>query len=50
MFKRWLRHSTIAMALALTPLPALSQHAIKQGADIVITYKDDIATLDPAVG
>lgn len=50
MFKRWLRHSTIAMALALTPLPALAQDAIKQGADIVITYKDDIATLDPAVG
>jgi len=50
MFKRWLRHSTIAMALALTPLPALAQDAIKQGGDIVITYKDDIATLDPAVG
>ncbi|MDW5316547.1 ABC transporter substrate-binding protein [Rhizobium sp. PL01] len=50
MFKRWLRHSTIAMALALTPLPAFAQDAIKQGGDIVITYKDDIATLDPAVG
>ncbi len=50
MFKRWLRHSTIAMALAFTPLPAFAQDAIKQGGDIVITYKDDIATLDPAVG
>ncbi|WP_455269330.1 ABC transporter substrate-binding protein [Rhizobium herbae] len=50
MFKRWLRHSTIAMALALTPLPAFAQDAIKQGGDIVITYKDDIATLDPAIG
>lgn len=50
MFKRWLRHSTIAMALALTPLPAFAQDAIKQGGDVVITYKDDIATLDPAVG
>ncbi len=50
MFKRWLRHSTIAMALALTPLPAFAQDVIKQGGDVVITYKDDIATLDPAVG
>ena len=50
MFKRWLRHSTIAMALAFTPLPAFAQDAVKQGGDIVITYKDDIATLDPAVG
>ncbi|KQV42312.1 peptide ABC transporter substrate-binding protein [Rhizobium sp. Root73] len=50
MFKRWLRHSTIAMALAFTPLPAFAQDAIKQGGDVVITYKDDIATLDPAVG
>ncbi|WP_426239404.1 ABC transporter substrate-binding protein [Pararhizobium sp. DWP1-1-3] len=50
MFKRWLRHSTIAMALAFTPLPAFAQDAIKQGGDIVITYKDDIATLDPAIG
>ncbi|WP_426230954.1 ABC transporter substrate-binding protein [Pararhizobium sp. DWP3-4] len=50
MFKRWLRNSTIAMALALTPLPGFAQDAIKQGGDIVITYKDDIATLDPAVG
>jgi ABC-type transport system substrate-binding protein len=50
MFKRWLRHSTIAMALAFTQLPAFAQDAIKQGGDIVITYKDDIATLDPAVG
>ncbi|WP_428427012.1 ABC transporter substrate-binding protein [Pararhizobium sp.] len=50
MFKRWLRHSTIAMALAFIPLPAFAQDTIKQGGDVVITYKDDIATLDPAVG
>ncbi|MBP1857800.1 ABC transporter substrate-binding protein [Rhizobium herbae] len=50
MFKRWLRNSTIAMALAFMPLPAFAQDAIKQGGDIVITYKDDIATLDPAIG
>ena len=46
----WLRNSTIAMALAFTPLPAFAQDTIKQGGDIVITYKDDIATLDPAIG
>jgi len=50
MFKRWLRNSTIAMALAFAPLPAFAQDVIKQGGDIVITYKDDIATLDPAIG
>jgi peptide/nickel transport system substrate-binding protein/oligopeptide transport system substrate-binding protein len=38
------------MALAFTPLPAFAQDTIKQGGDIVITYKDDIATLDPAIG
>lgn len=50
MFKRWLRNTTIAAALAFTPLPAFAQDVIKQGGDIVITYKDDIATLDPAIG
>ncbi len=50
MFKRWLRNSTVATALMLAPLPAFAQDASKQGGDIVITYKDDIATLDPAIG
>ena len=50
MFKNWLKYSTVAMALALTPLPAWAQDAVKQGGDIVVTYKDDIATLDPAIG
>jgi ABC-type transport system substrate-binding protein len=50
MFKNWLRYSTVAMALALTPLPAWAQDAVKQGGDIVVTYKDDISTLDPAIG
>jgi len=50
MFRYWLRNTTIAAALAFTPLPLFAQNAPKQGGDIVITYKDDIATLDPAIG
>jgi ABC-type transport system substrate-binding protein len=50
MFKNWLKCSTVAVGLMLMPLPAWSQDAPKQGGDIVVTYKDDIATLDPAIG
>lgn len=50
MLKRWLKYTTVATALALTPLPSFAQSAPAQGGDIVITYKDDIATLDPAIG
>ena len=35
-----------AMTLAIAS-PALAQH---QGGEIVITYKDDVSTLDPAIG
>ena len=44
MFKYWLRNTTIAAALAFTPLPLFAQDAPKQGGEIVITYKDDIYT------
>jgi peptide/nickel transport system substrate-binding protein/oligopeptide transport system substrate-binding protein len=50
MIKRWLRNTTLAAAVALSPLSAMAQDAPKQGGDILITYKDDIATLDPAIG
>lgn len=48
--KTWLKCTTFAFALAMMPLPAWTQDAPKQGGDIVVTYKDDIATLDPAIG
>lgn len=48
--KNMLKYSVFAFALAMMPLPAWTQDAPKQGGDIVVTYKDDIATLDPAIG
>ncbi|MBW9052789.1 ABC transporter substrate-binding protein [Rhizobium mesosinicum] len=50
MFKRWLRHTTMATMVALAPFAATAQETPKQGGDIVVTYKDDITTLDPAIG
>ena len=46
--------ATTAVMLALS-LPAIAQDytpdpAAKPGGSIVITYKDDVATLDPAIG
>ncbi|MBU2193594.1 MAG: ABC transporter substrate-binding protein [Alphaproteobacteria bacterium] len=55
--KNWLRTTVSASALAvlMAGAPALAQEemldpAAKQGGSIVITYKDDVATLDPAIG
>jgi ABC-type transport system substrate-binding protein len=56
MLKTLLRSTALAAAIALTPAAALTvalpspAAAQAQGGDIVITYKDDIATLDPAIG
>ena len=50
MFKRWLRNTSIATLMALAPLPSFAQDTPLQGGDIIVTYKDDIATLDPAIG
>jgi ABC-type transport system substrate-binding protein len=50
MFKRWLQTTTMATMVALAPLSLMAQEAPKQGGDIVVTYKDDITTLDPAIG
>jgi len=45
MFKRWLLGTTMAAAVIFTPLAAMAE-----GKDIIVTYKDDITTLDPAIG
>ncbi|MBY5540271.1 ABC transporter substrate-binding protein [Rhizobium leguminosarum] len=50
MFKRWLQQTTMATMVALAPLSVMAQETPKQGGDIVVTYKDDITTLDPAIG
>lgn len=39
-----------AIAAALAGLPARAEDAPVQGGSIVVTYKDDMATLDPAIG
>jgi ABC-type transport system substrate-binding protein len=45
MMQNWLKRTALAGCLALLPLPAMAT-----GGSIVVTYKDDIATLDPAIG
>ncbi len=55
--KHWLRTTVAAAALAAAAftLPVLAQDDTldpnaKAGGSIIITYKDDVATLDPAIG
>ncbi|MBO3761535.1 ABC transporter substrate-binding protein [Ciceribacter sp. L1K22] len=50
MFRRLLLNSTAAALMALMPLSVHAQETPGQGGDIVVTYKDDITTLDPAIG
>ena len=52
MTKTWLKTTTAALALTVTlaTLPALAAETPVQGGTIVVTYKDDMATLDPAIG
>ncbi|MBZ9791569.1 ABC transporter substrate-binding protein [Rhizobium sp. 3T7] len=45
MLRRWLLGTTTAAAIILAPLAVMAE-----GKDIVVTYKDDIVTLDPAIG
>ena len=55
--KHLLKSSVAGAALiaSLLAVPALAQDAgmdpnAKNGGGIVVTYKDDVATLDPAIG
>ena len=50
--KRGFLLSLLAATFALTTMVAFTAAAqdIKPGGDIVITYKDDVSTLDPAIG
>ena len=50
MLKNWLLGGVVLGLLAGSPLVASAQETPQPGGDIVVTYKDDIATLDPAVG
>ncbi len=50
MFKSLLLGSTAAALMALMPFSASAQDTPAKGGDIVVTYKDDITTLDPAIG
>lgn len=51
-----LRSTALVAAMAVMPAAAIATAAVTpafaqaQGGDIVVTYKDDIATLDPAIG
>ncbi len=50
MFRNWLLATTTAALMAFVPLAAHAADTAPQGGDIVVTYKDDITTLDPAIG
>lgn len=50
MFRSMLLNSTAAALMALMPLSASAQDTPTKGGEIVVTYKDDITTLDPAIG
>jgi len=48
--KKFLLSGVAALALAMTLAPMASAEEIKQGGSMVVTYKDDVSTLDPAIG
>ena len=53
MRKDWWKMTTAAILLSVAgglAAPALAEDAPVQGGSIVVTYKDDMATLDPAIG
>jgi peptide/nickel transport system substrate-binding protein len=42
--------TALASALLLPALAPLGAQEIKQGGEMIVTYKDDVSTLDPAIG
>ncbi len=46
----WRRFAVAVAASALTLAAATAQAEPKQGGEMVVTYKDDISTFDPAIG
>src|SRR5690242_7447467 len=50
MIRRWLTVSTAALALTLASAAVRAEDTPHDGGSIIVTYKDDIATLDPAIG
>ena len=47
--RAWACGSALALVLALSGI-ASAQDAPKQGGEMIVTYKDDVTTLDPATG
>ena len=47
--KRILYTTVSALALALTA-PAFAEDAVPMGGEMIVTYNDDVSTLDPAIG
>jgi oligopeptide transport system substrate-binding protein len=49
--KRFLESVLVVLVCVLFfPSAGMAENAIKQGGTMVVTYKDDISTLDPAIG
>ncbi|MFC3075656.1 ABC transporter substrate-binding protein [Shinella pollutisoli] len=48
--KKFLLSGVAAFALAMTLAPVAGAQEIKQGGSMIVTYKDDVSTLDPAIG
>jgi ABC-type transport system substrate-binding protein len=47
--KNWLKSTVFATMVALAPLTASAQQP-QRGGTMTVTFKDDVATLDPAIG
>ena len=49
MRKTWLTVLSVCLLIAALAVPVMAAD-IKPGGSVVITYKDDVSTLDPAIG